>query len=44
VEGWLEDGVTQLWARVIEEGLKGGDGSSSEDRGGHAGMSADMES
>jgi hypothetical protein len=43
VKGWLVDGVTQLWARVIEEGLKGSDGSSSEVRGGHAGVSADVE-
>jgi hypothetical protein len=43
VKGLLEDGVTQLWARAIEEGLKGDDGSSSEMRGGHAGVSADVE-
>jgi hypothetical protein len=43
VKGWLEDGVTQLWAQAIEEGMKGGDGSSSEMRGGHAGVSADVE-
>jgi hypothetical protein len=39
----LVDGVTQLWAQVIEEGMKGGDGSSSEVRGGHAGVSANVE-
>jgi hypothetical protein len=43
VKGWLVDGLTQLWAQVIEEGMKGGDGSSSEVRGGHAGVSADVE-
>jgi hypothetical protein len=43
VKGWLVDGVTQLWARVIEEGLRGGDGSSSEVRRGHAGVSANVE-
>jgi hypothetical protein len=43
VKGWLDGGVTQLWARAIEEGLKGGDGSSSEMRGGHAGVSVDVE-
>jgi hypothetical protein len=37
VKGWLVDGIAQLWARVIEEGLRGGDGSSPEMRGGHAG-------
>jgi hypothetical protein len=37
------DGLTQLWAQVLEEGMKGGDGSSSEVRGGRAGVSADVE-
>jgi hypothetical protein len=31
------DGVTQLGAQAIEEELKGGDRSSPEVRGGHAG-------
>jgi hypothetical protein len=43
VKGWWVDGLTQLWAQVIEEGMKGGDGSSSEVRGNRAGVSADME-
>jgi hypothetical protein len=43
VKGWLVDGVTQLWAQGIEEEMKGGYGSSSEVRGGHAGVSADVE-
>jgi hypothetical protein len=42
VKGWVADGITQLWAQAIEEGLKGGDGSSSEVRGSHAGVSADV--
>jgi hypothetical protein len=44
VKGWVVDGVTQLGAQAIEEELKGGDGSSPEVRGGHAGeVSADVE-
>jgi hypothetical protein len=35
------DGLTQLWAQVIEEWMKGGDGSSSEVRGDRAGVSAE---
>jgi hypothetical protein len=43
VKGWWVDGLTQLWAQVIEEGMKGGDRGSSEVRGGRAGVSADVE-
>jgi hypothetical protein len=43
VKGWVVDGITQLWAQAIEEGLKGSNGSSLEVRGGHAGVSADVE-
>jgi hypothetical protein len=42
-KGWIVDVVTQPWAQAIEEELKGGDGSSSEVRGGHAGVSVDVE-
>jgi hypothetical protein len=42
-KGWIVDVVTQPWAQAIEEELKGGDGSSSEVRGGYAGVSVDVE-